>query len=231
MNTKLRLGTTLMTTAMLAACGGYSGSAAPSGPLAVQAATPAGDNQEAPAGGDLPSPVRIVALRGGVPAAGVTVNWSATGNGALMVPAVGVTGADGISSSVWHLGADVGRQSAQATVAGAESGSPVTFTANALTPGDVPPGVTIRLTGINTFEPNVRTVAAGTRVTWVWEDGFHNVNHQVTAGSNAVLARSGNPSNPPASYAFTFTQPGTYVFFCEVHGSLTAGMRGTIVVE
>jgi plastocyanin len=91
--------------------------------------------------------------------------------------------------------------------------------------------VQLRSDGGNRFDPSALTVPVGTKVTWVWVDGFHNVNHDVTVGGNRTLARSGNPVNAPSSYAFTFTQPGTYTFFCEVHGSLTAGMRGSIEVR
>ena len=35
----------------------------------------------------------------------------------------------------------------------------------------------------------------------------------------------------PHSFSQTFNSPGTYVYFCVVHGSPTAGMRGTIVVQ
>ena len=221
--------TMLMMSGLLAACGGYGSStgnpSGPSGPLTAQTASQAGNNQVASVGADLPIPMRILVRRGGVPAAGVTVNWSATGAGAAMIPGVDVTDANGISTSIWNLGAEAGPHSAQAVVAGAESGSPVTFMATALAPGEVPPGVTVllRSAGGNRFEPNALTIPLGTTVTWVWADGFHNVNH--------TLGRSGNPVNAPTSYAFTFTQPGSYTFFCEVHGSPTAGMRGSIEVR
>jgi hypothetical protein len=58
------------------------------------------------------------------------VTWSTTATGATLTPSTGTTGPDGISSSVWHLGAQAGVQSAQAVVAGAD-GSPVRFTATA----------------------------------------------------------------------------------------------------
>lgn len=220
----------------VAACGGQGGGSSVSDPgpgaLTIQAAQPSGDNQVAVAGADLPVPVRIVALRNGAPVEGATVNWSATGAGALMVPAVGTTGADGISTSFWHLGNTPGAQTARATVAGAVGG-PVAFTATALNPDGSPPGVTIELrsAGGNRFVPDEVTIPAGTTVTWTWVDGGHNVNHEVFVGGARDQARSGAPVNAPAAYSFRFITPGTYRFFCEVHGTIDSGMHGTIVVQ
>ena len=35
---------------------------------------------------------------------------------------------------------------------------------------------------------------------------------------------------PKATYSHVFDQPGTYAYFCTIHGTATAGMIGTIVV-
>ncbi len=238
---RIRLQTALVTVATMAACGGgYQGSGDQGGsgpnpgePLAIEAAGPTGNNQSGFSGGDLPMPVRIVALRGGVPAAGEVVVWSASGAGARMTPSVDTTGADGISTSVWHLGSDPGPQSAQAALAEDAIGAPVSFSATALDPGANPPGVTIQLRsgGGNRFVPANVTIPAGTTVTWTWVDGVHNVNHEVFVGGARDQARSGAPVNAPAAYSFRFITPGTYAFFCEVHGTLTSGMHGTIEVR
>src|SRR5512133_3022478 len=123
----------LLLAGALAACSndGSNGGGGPD-PAALSAAPsePSGDGQSGTAGQDLANPLRIVVLRGATPAAGAVVNWSATGAGALMTPSSSTTGADGISTSVWHLGTTPGTQNAQATVSGAD-GSPVRFTATA----------------------------------------------------------------------------------------------------
>jgi hypothetical protein len=98
---------------------------------------PSGDGQSGTAGQELANPLRIVVLRGSAPEAGAVVTWSTTATGATLTPSTGTTGPDGISSSVWHLGAQAGVQSAQAVVAGAD-GSPVRFTATAGGPGGGP---------------------------------------------------------------------------------------------
>ncbi|HSJ76669.1 MAG TPA: plastocyanin/azurin family copper-binding protein, partial [Gemmatimonadales bacterium] len=78
----------------------------------------------------------------------------------------------------------------------------------------------------NSFQPSTLTVSAGTTVTWSWAASAqdHNVRPVGTEPS-----RSGNPRDGPATYQFTFNTPGTYTYYCEVHGSPTFGRRGTIV--
>jgi plastocyanin len=218
----------------LAACGGNQDGSGPNPEtVSVAPADPSGNEQSGTAGGDLPAPLRIVVMRSGAPAAGVVVSWNATGVGAFMTPRIDTTDANGISSSIWHLGSDPGPQSAQATVAGGAGGSPVFFGATARTPDGAPAAVTIRLlsSGGNRFDPETVTIPAGTTVTWSWVDGFHNVVHDVLTDGVRSLTSSGNPVESPQSYSFTFTTPGVYSFFCEVHGTLTTGMHGTVIVQ
>lgn len=77
------------------------------------------------------------------------------------------------------------------------------------------------------FEPSNVEVPAGTTVTFVWEDGVHDV----TPAGNSTFQGSGDPVSAPQSFPVTFTEPGTYTFFCSVHGSATSGMHGTITVR
>ena len=71
------------------------------------------------------------------------------------------------------------------------------------------------------YSPQTFTVKAGTTVTWINHDG---VAHTITSkGSN--LFDSGNiPTG--GSFTYTYTQPGTYNYYCTVHPWMT----GTIVV-
>jgi plastocyanin len=94
--------------------------------------------------------------------------------------------------------------------------------------------VTIQLlnSGGNRFEPANVTITVGTKVTWTWVGGFHDVS---SAGS-AAFPGSGAPVSAPHSYSNTFLTPGTYHYFCSVHGSAASdgtvsGMSGTIVVQ
>jgi plastocyanin len=70
------------------------------------------------------------------------------------------------------------------------------------------------------FSPATLTVKVGTTVTWVNRD---SAPHTVTSMNGTF--DSGN-MNSGASYKFTFSQPGTYLYTCTYH----SWMKGTIVV-
>jgi plastocyanin len=90
--------------------------------------------------------------------------------------------------------------------------------------------VHVGLVGL-TFSPDPQTVAVGDTVHWVW-DGF---DHSTTSGScsgttcTPDLRWDSGITNTGATFDFTFTTPGTYNYFCSVHGPLF-NMRGTIIV-
>jgi plastocyanin len=223
----------LLAAAALNACGG-GGDLGGGGPdpsaLSAARSEPSGNGQSATAGQDLANPLRIVILRGDAPESGAVVTWSATGSGSSMTPSVDTTGADGISTSRWHLGTEAGAQNSRAAVAGGAEGSPVPFTAiAAATPGGGPSPIEIQLRsdGADRFEPDDVTIPVGTTVTWRWVGGFHDV----TPTGDPAFPGSGDPVAAPHTFSHTFNSPGTYLYFCSVHGSPSAGMRGTIVVQ
>ncbi len=78
------------------------------------------------------------------------------------------------------------------------------------------------------FNPNSITVKVGTTVTWT-NDETGGIQHTVTSG--APNAPSGvfdsGTLNPGQSFQFTFRNPGTFTYFCKIHG---AAMTGTVVV-
>ena len=224
----------LLLTGALAACGSNDGSNLGGGPdpaaLSAAASEPSGNGQSGPAGQDLANPLRIVVLRGAIPAAGAVVNWSATGAGASMTPSSSTTGADGISTSVWHLGTAAGTQSAQATVSGAD-GSPVRFTATATgNPGGGPSPVEIQLVSDgsgNRFDPASVTIPAGTTVTWRWVSGFHNV----MPTGNPTFTGNGGTGPAPDHIFPDFLDPGHLPVLLRRPRHPGSGMRGTIVVQ
>ena len=223
----------LLLNAVLASCGGNDGGDLGGGPdpaaLSAARSEPSGNAQSGSVGQDLANPLRIVIRRGSTPTAGVVITWSADGEGSIMSPAVDTTGSDGISTSIWHLGKAVGAQSSRAVVTGGADGSPVEFTATASDPG-APAPVQIQLRndgGNNRFEPANTTIPLGTTVTWNWVGGFHDV----TPNGNPVFTGSGAAVSPPHTYSHTFDSPGTYLYFCSVHGTASTGMRGTIEVR
>ena len=94
--------------------------------------------------------------------------------------------------------------------------------------------------GSLTFVPNTLTIRAGQTVHWVWASNFHNVVSGTVTGGNEMpdgkfcSPNDTNCSNPPlsntgATYDHTFTEVGSYPYFCVPHG--TVGMVGTIEVQ
>jgi plastocyanin len=73
-----------------------------------------------------------------------------------------------------------------------------------------------------TFNPQTLTVKAGTTVTWTNKD---DIPHGIAATGNTFTRSKALDTDD--TYAFTFTTPGTYQYFCYIHPHMT----GTIVVE
>ena len=73
-----------------------------------------------------------------------------------------------------------------------------------------------------TFTPQTLTVKAGTTVTWNNKD---DIPHGIASDNNAF--RRSKALDTDDKFAFTFTTPGTYKYFCYVHPHMT----GTIVVQ
>ncbi|MEP6590833.1 MAG: plastocyanin/azurin family copper-binding protein [Gemmatimonadota bacterium] len=196
------------------------------GVLAISAANPTGNGQSGSTGSRLPNELRVLVTRGGVPAGGELVIWQANDANAFLEPPMSTSASNGIATSAWTLGSAAGAQSATA-FAGSLTGPAAQFiaTATALPPGSA----TIKLytSGGARFDPATLTVAAGTTVSFVWQDGFHDVTPTGTPTFVGVLSAT----DPPKSYQFTFTTPGTYRFYCDVHGTPTTGMRGTVIVQ
>ena len=73
-----------------------------------------------------------------------------------------------------------------------------------------------------TFEPQTLTVDAGTTVTWTNHD---DVPHTVTSDDKTTFASKGLDTDD--TFAFRFTKPGTYDYFCSIHPVMTA----TVIVK
>jgi plastocyanin len=199
----------------------FTATAAPA--AAASLSEQSGDQQSAEINTPLPAPVEAKVsdqFGNGVP--GVAVDWAATG-GSVSAATV-LTNDAGISGVNVTAGGAEGPITITASAAGL-SGSPLTFTATATPPA--PTGNTVSVVN-NSFSPSTLTVTAGTEVVWTWAPGA--IDHNVRpAGTEPP--RSGDPVNAPMTYRHTFNTPGTYIYFCEVHGSTTFGMRGTIIVQ
>ncbi len=82
----------------------------------------------------------------------------------------------------------------------------------------------------NNFIQPVLTIEAGTEV--VWENNGRN-DHDVTPVDDLDTVTWGVKAEafaPKDTYSHVFDQPGTYAYFCTIHGTAKAGMIGTIVV-
>jgi len=79
---------------------------------------------------------------------------------------------------------------------------------------------------INTFQftPSPLEVKAGTRVTWTNQD---DITHTVTSGTpeSRVGRFDSRLDGKGASTSVTFTEPGTYDYFCNRHQSMRGQVR------
>ena len=72
-----------------------------------------------------------------------------------------------------------------------------------------------------TFNPQQITVKAGTTVVWTNHD---DIPHTVTSSTKVFKS---NALDTDDKFLFTFTTPGSYLYFCALHPHMT----GSIVVE
>jgi plastocyanin len=80
----------------------------------------------------------------------------------------------------------------------------------------------------NFFDPTQLTVTVGRPVVWRNQG---SISHSATSGtpvSNPGALFDSQLIAPGGGFTFTFSQPGTYIYFCKVHG---ASMSGSIVVQ
>jgi plastocyanin len=197
-------------------------------------ASKSGDNQTQVAGGPLSQPLKVLVTRNGVPADQVTVGW-ATDDGGVLGAANSLTDANGIAQMTWTLGPTPGQQTARASVQGATN-SPLVYTASAQDPGSggpPPEPVVVRVQGppVDQFVPSTVHVQPGQAVTWLWDDGA--TGHNVTPDATIPAPESGTALfSAPHSYTYTFTQAGTYRYYCFAHGGPGGvGMSGVVIVD
>jgi plastocyanin len=81
----------------------------------------------------------------------------------------------------------------------------------------------------NRFDPPTLTVAAGETVTFANAGGQHNFTFE---DGPAYPPTPQLPDEPgwATMQSRTFSAAGTYRYYCEQHGTLTSGMRGTVTV-
>jgi plastocyanin len=82
-----------------------------------------------------------------------------------------------------------------------------------------------------TFTPAVITIFQRDKIKFQNAGGLHNViadDGSFACGFNCNTNTA--PSDRPWSYTISFNHVGTFGYYCEQHGNLTTGMRGTVIV-
>lgn len=67
------------------------------------------------------------------------------------------------------------------------------------------------------FNPMDITIARGTTVKWVWEDGPHGDHNITPLQKKGSLLFKGASTRTKGTYSVTFTRAGTYYYECSVH--------------
>jgi len=202
-----------------------------------------GDDQTGQRGTPVDPPTVLVTDANGNGVPDITITFAVGSGGGSITDPVQTTGSDGLAAvGSWTLGAALGANTLKATSAGL-SGSPVTFTATAVSP---PESITVEVrnnyffslqngSGTGTgggFFGNYATdtLAVGGTVTWSWVGQDHNVS-VAYSGDNLSGTHSA-----PFSYSRTYTQRGTYFYRCTNHSQVISypiitGMVGIIEVR
>lgn len=82
-----------------------------------------------------------------------------------------------------------------------------------------------------TFRPASITIYQGDSIRFENYGGVHNVhadNNRFICSNNCTTSNA--PSDAPWSVVVHFAQLGTFGYYCDQHGNLTSGMRGSITV-
>ncbi|HEX8803091.1 MAG TPA: plastocyanin/azurin family copper-binding protein [Acidimicrobiales bacterium] len=80
----------------------------------------------------------------------------------------------------------------------------------------------------NTFDAPAIRVPAGTTVRWT---NRGRQDHDVVPATGEAWGVDPEGFHPGNVYEHAFDQPGTYRYYCTIHGTADRGMVGTVVVE
>jgi len=79
----------------------------------------------------------------------------------------------------------------------------------------------------NTFVPEIVTVTLGSKIVW-HNDGRNE--HNIVAVGDTPFRVDTSYFGPKATYEYTPKTPGTYPYYCSIHGTSDKGMPGTVQV-
>ena len=209
------------------ACGTTAAGPGPDSPTLAKAAVN-GDGQVAQSGTPLPQPLVVTATLNGNPVGDVKVTWALLAGAGSVAPVSTRTGSDGTASTNVTLPPFAANLTVVATATGL-NGSPVLFSVGS---SGATTTATFRVVD-NEFQPQDITLKAGGTATFTW--GTNSGSHNVTAVAPNTAPASPNPPPPathrfPFSFSASFPTPGSYAFFCGVHGAPGTGMHGTLTV-
>lgn len=80
----------------------------------------------------------------------------------------------------------------------------------------------------NTFRAQDIQISPGATVTWT---NVGRNDHDVLPTEGDDWGAEVEDFRPGDVYEHTFSSPGVYSYYCSIHGTTTAGMIGTVVVE
>ncbi|MFB6104888.1 MAG: plastocyanin/azurin family copper-binding protein [Halobacteriaceae archaeon] len=154
----------------------------------------------------------------------------------LRVASGGVAAAAAVGSAEAATSNGPGRPAAAAntttTTAAGGNGTNTTTTSGGLPGAGTTKTVAVGPGGDFVFEPETVYIQPGATIEWVWKSDFHNiVPGEIPQGAEW----EGTPGGPSTTYdtgytySHTFTQTGTYNYWCQPHKS--RGMIGDVVVN
>ena len=112
---------------------------------------------------------------------------------------------------------------------GASAGGLAPSAPSTTVPAVEPNGVVVDVAALdNRFQPESIEVAVGTQV--LWENRGRNEHDMLPADAGEEWGVEKEAFHPGDSYGHVFTTPGTFAYYCSIHGTAKAGMIGTIVV-
>lgn len=210
----------------------FTATALPDAPDTVTRSS--GNNQSAMINTALASPLGAkVADQYGNGVPGVKVGWEVTSGSATLAADTTVTDAAGVARVGVMVGGTAGTIQITAGVVGLTATAVFAATATAVpTTASVSVGNTFFRSARNaTQNPAVDTIAVGGTVTWTWVTGASNHNI-ISTGTLTFLneGSSGTTFSAPHSASRILNVAGTYEYHCSIHGTVSAGMRGRIIV-
>jgi len=92
-----------------------------------------------------------------------------------------------------------------------------------------PNGLVVNVAALdNYYQPETVEITAGTEV--LWEARGRNEHDVLPADAGQEWGAENEVFHPGATYSHVFDTPGTFAYYCSIHGTATAGMIGTVVV-